>query len=855
MIQYYINAAIDILTYALKPKYEPIIDDDTQTAYDLSYGEHPQQVYDFYKGTSNKLFIFLHGGSWWATHRQRDYYRGQFVEPFVNAHPDINVINMDYRLLVEGNEDIHVLPSQIDDVQAVMAIYAEKGYQITLGGNSAGGHLALWYYLNQIEPKPHNVAFITAAYDGTVPMGNTFYFDVGLRPWIKPIFVDPSLGFETMMEVAIYASPSTYANPELDDILAIFATNDAEVPISQMSRMQEDYPDIEYVEYNTWHSGWHAGAFRAQAVEEVYNFITKERAQEVLGAGRYLVHQIPLDNNNNKFGHSNTPFELEAKGSIDGVEFESFKGEVLKGLISDYALKKIDYDFSDFSRAFNIITPETSNGHTFMIIKNNSQRYILTHKGLSSSKYTIPKGATNQDVEFLILRISDTEALFFANTPEDWKYKIYYHVPHANPINLNAANRLFTNIPSLYIFPNAVGSNEYVFRVQGEDGEGNFTEWSTEFTDGTDAFFLPLFDNESTNQYMPELEKINLTSNLFSIVFYPKFEQDLGMIGVQYNNDQEILRSTDLDRVYANTSDEVKPNIDSVLEMHRFNPQSERYQNLLYQLGTEDLDVRSQLEWDAINEIEIPEVEIPEVTIKRESVTEYLVEGVNNEIEANLKFKRLSDGLIQEVNNATLPYTFTHTEDEVWEVSSDGGATYETAWGISLSANAYLEASSVDDLHYNNYMEISFNLGSASSYWQLYGKYTGDNILPKWCVGGQNSKWGTLLYDGTQNLIKREITGVVGQWAIARLITNGNIVTVSDGETEIDYTTSIVMPGTSPLKFRIGRSQSGSAFSGIIQQYKHGTEVFLMNEGAGTTTTGSEGTVLNLLAGASWIKI
>lgn len=319
---------------------------------------------------------------------------------------------------------------------------------------------------------------------------------------------------------------------------------------------------------------------------------------ETIDTGRYLVHPIPEESSNDIYGHINTPFQLDTTESVSGKAFQSFSGEVIRELISDYSLIKINYNFSDFNRAFNIITPETENGYTFMIVKNNLQRYILTYKGFSVSKYTLSKGDTNQDVEFLVLRISDTEVLFFANTPEDWKYKMYYN--KAGNGGLNAPSRLFTNVPSLYIFNSAIPGYDYIFRIQGEDGNGNFTEWSTTHTDGTDAFYVPPYDQES-NQYMPELEKVNLTSDSFSIVFYPTFEQGLDMVGVQYNNGQEILRSTDFDRVYANSPDDPPPKVAAVLEMHRFNNDSERYPNLLNQLGTQDLDVRAQLEWDAIN--------------------------------------------------------------------------------------------------------------------------------------------------------------------------------------------------------------------------------------------------------------
>lgn len=228
----------------------------------ISYGEHPQQMYDIYFPSSydadTPVVIFIHGGGWWAPGVQRSRYR-PFVEGLFSMGEMI-VVNMDYRLVTNGG-DTYVFPHQIEDITSVIN-HLESEYNlnnpITLTGNSAGGHLSLWYYLNQVS-EIEKIIPIVAPYKADVMVGDIPYFlhpSNTLLEWVMEQFISPEIVFDTELEKLLYASPHTYANQELDDIFAVFCTADRDVPLHQYEAMQQDYPNIQYQLYGGGHNAW-----------------------------------------------------------------------------------------------------------------------------------------------------------------------------------------------------------------------------------------------------------------------------------------------------------------------------------------------------------------------------------------------------------------------------------------------------------------------------------------------------------------------------------------------------------------------------------------------------------------------
>ncbi|MBT2469573.1 alpha/beta hydrolase [Streptomyces sp. ISL-66] len=136
-----------------------------------AYGEHPDQVVDFYAPRGERacaprsvpLVVVLHGGAWRAP------YDRQHITPFVDflARQGFAVANVEYRrgssLPHQGAEGPVAgrWPETFDDVAAAMDALPELASgclpeadprRMVLTGHSAGGHLALWAAARHVLP-------------------------------------------------------------------------------------------------------------------------------------------------------------------------------------------------------------------------------------------------------------------------------------------------------------------------------------------------------------------------------------------------------------------------------------------------------------------------------------------------------------------------------------------------------------------------------------------------------------------------------------------------------------------------------------------------------------------------------
>ena len=125
----------------------------------------------------------------------------------------------------------------------------------------------------------------------------------------------------------------------------------------------------------------------------------------------------------------------------------------------------------------------------------------------------------------------------------------------------------------------------------------------------------------------------------------------------------------------------------------------------------------------------------------------------------------------------------------------------------------------------------------------------------------QNSivQTGTNAYIGTPPTDFENVNYTAdGLWHTAQFTwdntTGTGTLTLDGSQTEQQTNGSMVGQSISNgVKFTVGGSSNndGQYFLGDIKSFRVGTETFLLNEGTGTTVTGSEGTVLDIY-GATW---
>ena len=141
-----------IFSYTL-PVFSKIIIPDWTIKKDVPYGDKPRQTADLYllnKEGLHPTVVFIHGGGWAAG--DNDAYEGRAKK---YALAGFNVIALNYTLAT-SDPNTH-WPAQLNDIQLAMSWIISNALnfginpaRIAVGGDSAGGHLALWAGLDPI---------------------------------------------------------------------------------------------------------------------------------------------------------------------------------------------------------------------------------------------------------------------------------------------------------------------------------------------------------------------------------------------------------------------------------------------------------------------------------------------------------------------------------------------------------------------------------------------------------------------------------------------------------------------------------------------------------------------------------
>ena len=120
-----------------------ITSDDILDISEISYGSNEKQRIDLYKGTSDKVLVWIHGGGWiFSGKRETRWIRR--LGRYFKVNEDVNIFSIGYRY---GR---NTAPQAADDVLCAYQVIANeievRGLSkdnVTIMGLSAGGHLAL----------------------------------------------------------------------------------------------------------------------------------------------------------------------------------------------------------------------------------------------------------------------------------------------------------------------------------------------------------------------------------------------------------------------------------------------------------------------------------------------------------------------------------------------------------------------------------------------------------------------------------------------------------------------------------------------------------------------------------------
>ena len=85
------------------------LSDESLYPIEISYGSYEKQRIDFYKGSSDKVLIWIHGGGWLFGDKRSERWIKRFHNHFIE-HEDLNVYMIGYRT---GEE---TAPKAVDDV-------------------------------------------------------------------------------------------------------------------------------------------------------------------------------------------------------------------------------------------------------------------------------------------------------------------------------------------------------------------------------------------------------------------------------------------------------------------------------------------------------------------------------------------------------------------------------------------------------------------------------------------------------------------------------------------------------------------------------------------------------------------
>ena len=215
---------------------------------EISYGNDEKQRIDFYKGSSDKVLVWIHGGGWLYGDKRAERWIKRFQNHFID-HQDLNVYMIGYRI---GKL---TAPNAVDDVIcAYQKIIHDASLRnlstedIIVAGASAGGHLALMVCLSanynnkecesEIPPKAIiNIFGITEIKQTSEFLDKTKLFNASnyVKGWIGS---DANID-----QITKTLSPINILDGINLNVLTIHGTSDRWVPYEQAMLLEEKLKD------------------------------------------------------------------------------------------------------------------------------------------------------------------------------------------------------------------------------------------------------------------------------------------------------------------------------------------------------------------------------------------------------------------------------------------------------------------------------------------------------------------------------------------------------------------------------------------------------------------------------------
>ncbi len=215
------------------PEDDPIQVLEEETRLNVSYGQHPRQVYDLYlpEGRTNektKVIVLVHGGGWTSGDKSD---MSQFVTFLRENHPNYAIANINYVLADFG---VPAFPNQFLDLGRVISQLTTQQNdlqiqpQFGLIGTSAGAHISLMYdYVYDTNSQIKFVADIVGPTDFTDP----FYANDPNFPLALQLLTDAS-AYPAGTDLAVALSPALQVSPSSAPTILFYGNQDPIVPLT-----------------------------------------------------------------------------------------------------------------------------------------------------------------------------------------------------------------------------------------------------------------------------------------------------------------------------------------------------------------------------------------------------------------------------------------------------------------------------------------------------------------------------------------------------------------------------------------------------------------------------------------------